>query len=179
MVESEPPKASILLDGKPIGKTTPADLEIPPGQHTIAVRMEGFRTAIASFNVKGGEQLHYSPNLEVMVPNVNIPGLDLSALEHLGDLGPKEAQEQARFWQRYAQQAKSDYPKLLVNSQPRGARIIVDGKDSGQLTPAVIPTTTGKHHVRLELEDYAPYESDVTVAPHKPGAVNATLQQPQ
>lgn len=42
-VTSEPPKAHILVDGEPTDATTPAELEISPGQHTVELKIEGYK----------------------------------------------------------------------------------------------------------------------------------------
>lgn len=42
-VTSNPPNGEIFLDGRSTGRYTPANISIPPGQHTIEVRRDGYR----------------------------------------------------------------------------------------------------------------------------------------
>jgi len=43
-VQSQPPRATIFLDGSPTGKCTPERLtDIPPGSHRVELLLEGFR----------------------------------------------------------------------------------------------------------------------------------------
>jgi hypothetical protein len=44
-VETTPPGAIIFVDGQDTAKLTPADLELSPGDHVIAVQIEGFQRA--------------------------------------------------------------------------------------------------------------------------------------
>lgn len=46
---------------------------------------------------------------------------------------------------------------LSVTSQPPGARVLIDGKDSGQVTPATIAgkQLRGEHKVGVALDGYA------------------------
>ncbi len=55
-VVSEPPGASILLDGEETGKTAPADLEVPGGSHELRLRAEGMQEASQRISVAPGEQ---------------------------------------------------------------------------------------------------------------------------
>src|SRR5262249_27266243 len=165
-IASDPPTAEVLLDGKSTGRRTPADLQLPRGKHTVTVQMEGFIPATATFRVKGGEEMEYSPHLtvntgKIKVPNITLP--DLSGLEGM----TKAAQTNA--WRQWAQAQTGNAKQLVINSSPPGAKVFVDGKDSGKETPATIPMEPGTYHVRVEMEDFLPQEKDLTVGEHKPG----------
>ncbi|HET9743537.1 MAG TPA: serine/threonine-protein kinase [Terriglobales bacterium] len=170
-VSSNPPTAHVYLDGKPTGKQTPTELQLPRGRHTVSVRMDGFQPSTATFGVKGGEELEYHPQLAVAIPNINVPGVpDLSKLQQLKDV------TQAQMWQKWADGQLGTEPQLILNSRPPGARILIDGKDSGSTTPAQIPEKPGTYHVRLELDGFVPAEKTLTVGEHKPGVANVKLQ---
>jgi serine/threonine protein kinase len=188
-VDSSPPGAEILLDGRATGKNTPSLITIGRGQHKVSVQMQGFQTASAKFKVSGGEQLQFSPELSVITPGVNIPpvvipnvpGVDLGELMRLkelqknGGLSARQKEEIAA-WSKWGMMQKSGEPAIMINSQPSGARILLDGKDSGQTTPAVIAAEVGSHTVRLELAGYKQFEKKVDVEQGIPAAINAQLQ---
>jgi hypothetical protein len=172
-VESDPPGAEILLDNTPTRKRTPADLRLERGKHTVEVLMHGFMPASASFAVKGGEQMEYSPHLNVAMGSVNVPNIpmpDTSKLEGL----TKEAQ--ANAWKEWGQAQSGNAHELVINSNPPGAKILVDGKDTGKTTPAVIPMAPATYHVRVELDGFLPDEKELTVGDHKPGIANFKLK---
>ena len=174
-INSNPPSAEIYLDGKPTGKRTPTDLQIDRGRHRVSVRMPGFQTSNVTVKVAGGEEWEYSPDLAVAMPNIPVPNIGMPDLSKLQDLS-KDTRHQAGFWQQWAGQRFGPGPKLVINSKPPGASILIDGKDSGQTSPAVIPVKPGKYHVRLQLEGFEPAESDVTVTVHKAGMLNPNLK---
>ena len=172
-IASDPPTAEVLLDGKSTGKRTPADLQLPKGKHTVTVQMEGFIPATATFRVKGGEEMEYSPHLTVNTGNIKVPNItlpDLSGLEGLS----KAAQTNA--WRQWAEAQKGNAKQLVINSSPPGAKVLVDGKDTGKETPATIPIKPGTYHVRVEMDDFIPQEKDLTVGEHKPGVAHFRLK---
>ncbi|MBV9436522.1 MAG: serine/threonine protein kinase, partial [Acidobacteria bacterium] len=174
-VNSSPPGAQIEVDGNSSGKTTPAQLQLPRGQHSVSVRLNGFMPASASFRVKGGEEIEYSPQLSVAMPNIAIPNVGMPDLSKLQELG-KAGQRQGAFWQKWAAQQQNAGPQLVITSSPLGARVIVDGKDTEQTTPATISVQPGTYHVRLELDGFEPVEHDVKVKEHRPGVWNPMLK---
>jgi serine/threonine protein kinase len=176
-LNSEPPGASVVLDGKPTGKTTPARIAVPKGEHSVGVRLEGFQAASVKFRVQGGEEFAFSPQLAISMPDMSnvpsVPGMpDMSQLNKLGEEGVKEGQ----FWQKWAQGQPSNRPLLLVNSHPHGATILIDGKDTGKTTPAIIPTQPGSYHIQLRLDGFQTAERDVSVQLHHPGIVSVQLK---
>lgn len=52
-----------------------------------------------------------------------------------------------------------------VESNPPGARISIDGRDTGQVTPADVPAEPGRHTVRLELAGYTAHSQEIDTAP--------------
>lgn len=50
-------------------------------------------------------------------------------------------------------------PATSISSTPPGARVVVDGKSSGFLTPCLVKLDTGRdHRLRLELAGHVPQE---------------------
>ena len=125
----------------------------------------------------GEDQLpsHRSHNSSEDVPSVAIPNITMPDLSQLGELS-KDSQKQAEFWQQWSRKQFGNGPKLVINSSPPGAKILVDGKDSGHTSPALIAVKPGKHHVRLELEGFNAFETDVNVAANKAAILNPNLK---
>jgi hypothetical protein len=135
--------------------------------------MEGFIPATASFRVQGGEEMEYSPHLTVNTGNIKVPNITLPDLSNLEGM-TKAAQ--ANAWRQWAQAQTGNAKELVINSSPPGAKVLVDGKDTGKQTPATIPMEPGTYHVRVELEDFLPQEKDLTIGEHKPGVANFRLK---
>src|SRR5215472_13486572 len=64
-LNSDPPTAAIVIDGKDTGKKTPSELQVPKGENSVTLKMKGFQPASVRFRVKGGEELEFSPQLAV------------------------------------------------------------------------------------------------------------------
>lgn len=170
-LNSNPPAAEVDLDGKPTGKRTPTELQIGSGRHRVSIRMPGFQTSSVTVKVAGGEEFEYSPDLTVAMPNV--PSINMPDLSRLQDLSKDQAL-QGQFWQKWARRGPG--PKLVVDSKPPGASIFVDGRDSGQTSPAVIPLKPGKYHVKVVLDGFDTVEGDVTIPQNKAALFNPTLK---
>jgi serine/threonine protein kinase len=55
---------------------------------------------------------------------------------------------------------------FVLNSNPAGASVLVDGSLRTQLTPVrIVDLEPGDHHVRIEADGYAPWESSLHVTP--------------
>src|SRR5262249_25437205 len=63
-VSSDPPGATILVDGQETGKLTPAKISVERGDHKITVRKAGFADATASTSVAEGENFDFAPKLQ-------------------------------------------------------------------------------------------------------------------
>jgi hypothetical protein len=188
-VKSFPPTATILVDGKSTGMPTPAQLQLPRGEHVVSVEMDGFKPSSAKFRVKGGEELEFSPNLSVQVPgmpdmkipNVNVPGIDV---EKLTGLQKQKQLRSSEFWQQWAKAleqrnqggASAFDLSILVHTKPAGASILIDGQDTGQQSPAIIPEKPGTYTVRVQLDGYEPAEREVKVEAGRPGMANIALK---
>ncbi len=68
-VVSEQPDCAILLDGVPVGKKTPAELEVAPGSHSVIVVGEGKHVGEKTVQVGYGEvkELDFTPETKSQV----------------------------------------------------------------------------------------------------------------
>jgi serine/threonine protein kinase len=65
---------------------------------------------------------------------------------------------------------------LSVASTPAGAVILLDGKDTGKLTPSQLSLNrSGSHTITLQRAGYLEQSSSVNVEPGQPASVNLTL----
>jgi len=64
---------------------------------------------------------------------------------------------------------------LEINSTPAGAAIVLDGEDTGAVTPATANLPEGNYQVRLTLAGYQPWQQTVHVAAGQTTTINAQL----
>jgi hypothetical protein len=62
-LESNPSGADITVDGSFVGNT-PSDVQVPEGEHTIAVKRAGFKEWERKMKVSGGSSVHLNAELE-------------------------------------------------------------------------------------------------------------------
>lgn len=66
---------------------------------------------------------------------------------------------------------------ISVVSEPSGAKILLDGKDTGKVTPAVLErVSVGTHEITLERDGYESVTQKVSVERNKRAAVTVTLE---
>ena len=66
---------------------------------------------------------------------------------------------------------------VYVDSRPRGARVLIDGRLAGT-TPALLPdVSAGSHVVRLELEDHKAWTTSTRVAAGQRTSVTGSLER--
>jgi tetratricopeptide (TPR) repeat protein len=63
VVSSTPTGANITIDGEMQDDVTPAEIEVPPGEHTIAIGLEGFEESTETLEVVFGERREHAPVL--------------------------------------------------------------------------------------------------------------------
>ena len=72
---------------------------------------------------------------------------------------------------------KPAFGSVSVSSQPQGAKVFLDGEDTGKVTPCTIgEIVSGRCDIRLQLKDYAPASQSVTVTEGMTASVNVTLE---
>ncbi len=64
---------------------------------------------------------------------------------------------------------------VAFGSVPGGASILVDGRNTGKVTPAQLAIPSGQHAVGLKTEGYLEFNSTVTIADGQSTSVSATL----
>ncbi len=147
-VQSSPPGAEILLDGRVTGfrstalgaQPIPINLPLVEGQpQLLTLRMDGYhewnqwveRTSEGAIIVRAPLRPNAEPNGE-----------------------------------------------LLVTSEPSGARIFLNGKDTGKTTPATLSVPPSAHALKVELSGYLPAYETVFVTAGERWEVHLPLQPP-
>jgi hypothetical protein len=128
-VLSNPPGGLISVDYRYSGKTTPATIDqLPGGNHTFSVDMDGFRPAEQKIFVTGNETLTLA--------------LDVSGASVF------EGQKVSKGSEALLDQ--ECYGGVYVDSNPENANIYIDGKKTTLVTPSVVyGLSEGKHTVKI------------------------------
>ena len=161
-VASTPSGAFIILDGADTRTTTPATLTgVAAGSHTVLVRLSGYVDDRQDVTVKAG----VTSTLQTVLskkPDVSKPPAEPSN----PSVQPGEPSVTPPV------QVKTT---LHVTSTPGSAAIVLDGQETGKLTPATIVVASGSHTVLLRLAGYAGATRTVTVAKGRQASLAVSL----
>jgi hypothetical protein len=164
VVESTPVGAAVTVNGKWSGRTPLTLDEQPFRSYVVRVVQPGFEVARETFSLSPAAATRaISVKLK---PNARAP-------KPVGTTAPAaEAKPQA--------QAKAEKPgigEIYVDSRPRGARVLVDGKEYG-VTPLRVPSqTAGPHVVVLELADHASWTNTAKVTAGETARITGSLER--
>jgi hypothetical protein len=192
-LSTDPPGAQIFLDEKLIG-LTPFDGDIPSGEHALAVRKEGYGSIRRKISLKPSEVLTISEPLPpppgfVRIDTSSPPpgavllvdGKDFGPVPQVAEVppGPHKIKITAPGYREFSRSIQSKvgeevafsvelFPSglsLLVESQPEGARLLVEGADFGPTpSPKALHFPKGTTvHLRVEKEGFKPYEKALSV----------------
>ena len=108
LIKSKPEGASVYIDDKPTGMTTPCQKSLPMGAHTLTLKKEMYESLTETFIIKQGQTKKITKTL---VPN---------------------------------------FGTLLINTEPSGAEVYIDGKPTETKTPFKKILFKGKHTIELK-----------------------------
>ena len=147
-VLSTPPGASVVLDGIDRKTITPAALSgVVPGTHTVILHLAGYVDGQQNVMVKAGT----TSTLQVVLskkPDASKPPVEPSK----PPVEPSKPPVQV------------ETTTLHVTSTPASATIVLDGKDTGKLTPVTMAVAPGSHTVSLRIAGYVGTTRTVSVA---------------
>jgi hypothetical protein len=131
-IDSNPPGAEILIDGKPSG-VTPHTAALDAGSHTITISKAGHTAVTRTIEVAAGQKATVAVGLT-----------ELAAT-------------------------------LSVSSDPAGAAILLDGKETGKVTPAQLIVAKGSHAVTVRKQGYHDASETMQLSPGQSAQFAPTL----
>jgi hypothetical protein len=159
VVRSTPSRASVTLNGTWRGRT-PLTLDgLAFGKYVVRVVQPGFRVAREDFTLNARDTEHTF--------NARLEREGRGAFPSRGGAGLGGTESAA---------PGSYTGSLFVDSRPRGATVIVDGRSIGQ-TPVMLPNlAVGAHVVRIEMSGKKPWTSSTRVASGEIARVTGSLE---
>lgn len=151
-INSDPPGAAISVDGAGTGKLTPAQLSLPPGDHSIVLKKEGFSDLTTNVHLAGDQTYHYSNTLQPVAKQSG-----MSKFKKLFGGGNGVA--------------------VKIQTTPAGAAISIDGADQSKTTPAKLSLPPGSHTLSLQLKGYKQLSKSITVEKNTPLQIDESLQK--
>jgi hypothetical protein len=153
-VQSTPPRAGVMINGKWRGRTPLTLDDLPLGAYVVRIVQPGFQASRDAFSLTASDGSHtINARLEPVrrTPPEKLRRAPLPAV--LATTG-----------------------SMYIDSRPRGADVLVDGRKVGQ-TPLMLPDLRiGSHVVRIEMFYKRPWTTSARVTAGETTRVAASLE---
>ncbi|NQT91181.1 MAG: PEGA domain-containing protein, partial [Lentisphaerae bacterium] len=203
-VATDPPGATISCDGIP-GDLSPLLLaDLAPGRHLVLARKTGFELERRTVELRPGQRValdlvlrpvyalllvHSTPkgaeveidgavrgNTPLLVTDLPV-GKYRMRLSHPGYRSMEvEFSAPDRTPIRIEETLTSDMARLVLDSEPPGASVLLNGASTGQTTPCTIDRIpSGTAVVRMTVQGYKPFDRELALVAGEEYEVNAVL----
>jgi serine/threonine-protein kinase len=157
-VTSSPAGASVWIAGKDTGKVTPAQFTLDPGEHSIVVRKREYLDESTTLKLAAGASTDYSPSLR--------PAGRTDNIRTVGGLS-----------KMFGGGLAHDMAQIEVKTEPKGARVTINGKPLDKTTPVVIQVEAGNYDLVLEKDGYQSLVKSVSAGAQGKFKINETLSK--
>jgi serine/threonine-protein kinase len=158
-VTSNPAGASIFVDGKDVGKATPAQVNVDKGQHVVLIRKMGFLDETTSPQFVLGQTVNWSPEMRPLGNADNIRSV-AKIKKLFGGSGADPGQL-----------------TVTIKTQPKGAQVAINQKMIEKGTPVEVAVDPGNYVVDITLTGYAPIHKVITAEKGSKLIVDEVLQK--
>jgi serine/threonine protein kinase len=158
VVKSDPPGASIYVDGRDMATKTPAQVSIDKGQHVVLVRMSGYLDETMSGQFTLGQTYGFAPTLRALgnIDSIKTVGGKMSRL--------------------FGAKAQPGQATLTIHTQPKGAQISINQHMLEKNSPVDVLLDPGNYEVEITLSGYAPVSKVVTASKGGKVVIDEVLQ---
>jgi PEGA domain len=159
-VESTPPGAEIVLDGKNTGRVTPAQFAVEKGPHTLVLRKPGYLEETATPDLGPGQNFQFAP-----------------ALRALGNVD--DIRTVGKFKKLFGKGGDSDagMGALSIRTQPKGAQIAVNQRLLDKPSPVEVKLGPGNYVLDITLTGFKPLHKIINVDKGGKVAIDEILER--
>ncbi|MGA2414919.1 MAG: PEGA domain-containing protein [Candidatus Sulfotelmatobacter sp.] len=157
-VASTPPGANVYVDGKDVGKLTPAQVSVDKGQHVVLVRKSGYIDETTDAQFVLGQTVSFSPTLR-----------SLGNVDDIKTVG--------KMKKLFGGGAVQGMGTIAIKTQPKGAQIAVNQHMLEKNSPVEFMLDPGNYIVDITLSGYAPIRKIVSVDKGGKAVVDEVLQR--
>jgi len=146
VVNSTPPAANIVIDGKPTGKVTPAQFAVEKGSHTVLLRKQGYLDETVTADLGPAQNFQYAPVLRALGNAGDMR--TVGKLDHLFGRGGDNA---------------AGMGTILIHTQPKGAQVAINQQIVEKLSPVSVMVGPGNYIVDITLTGFKPVHKVISV----------------
>ncbi|MGB9238494.1 MAG: PEGA domain-containing protein, partial [Terriglobales bacterium] len=145
VVNSRPPAANIIIDGKPTGKVTPAQFAVEKGTHTVLLRKQGYLDETVTADLGPAQNFQYAPVLRALGNAGDMR--TVGKFDHLFGRGENAA----------------GMGTIVIHTQPRGAQVAINQQLVEKLSPVSVMVGPGNYIVDITLTGFKPIHKVISV----------------
>jgi hypothetical protein len=146
VVNSTPPGANVIIDGKPTGRVTPVQFAVEKGSHAILLRKQGYLDETVTADLGPGQNFQYSPVLRA-----------LGNTEDMRTVG--------KFNKLFGRGGDSTMGmgSITVRTLPKGAQVAINQRVLDKLSPVDLMLSPGNYIVDITLTGFKPVHKVVSI----------------
>jgi len=168
VVRSTPPRAAVTVNGRWRGRTPLTLARLPLGPYTVRIVRPGYATAREDFRLSAAEpsrtlSFRLTRGAAAAPPPPPPPSRVTPAPSRTR---PSPSAPPTKF-----------AGSLYVDSRPRGARVIIDGREAGTTPARIADVSIGSHVVRLELPDHRWWSNAIRIVAGQETRVTGSLER--
>jgi serine/threonine protein kinase len=160
VLNSTPPGADVIIDGKPTGRVTPAQFAVEKGNHTIFLRKQGYLDETTVADLGPAQNFQYSPTLRALgnTEEIRTVGKFNKLFGHGGD-------------------STAGMGSIGIHTQPKGAQVAINQRVLDKLSPIDVVLGPGNYIVDVTLTGFKPVHKVVSVEKGGKVAVDEILER--
>jgi len=161
VVNSTPPGAEVLLDGKPTKLVTPAQFAVAKGSHTLLLRKQGYLEETVTADLGPAQNFQYSPVLRA-----------LGNAEDMRTVGKFN-----KLFGQHGGDSTAGMGAISIHTQPKGAQVAINQRVLDKISPVNIMLGPGNYIVDITLTGFKPVHKVISVDRGSKAAIDEILER--
>jgi len=161
VVNSTPPGATVMLDGKPSGRVTPAQFAVEKGSHTVLLRKSGYLDETVTADLGPAQNFQYSPVLRA-----------LGNAEDMRTVGKFN-----KLFGQHGGDSTAGMGAISIHTQPKGAQVAINQRVLDKISPVDVMLGPGNYIVDITLTGFKPVHKVVSVDRGGKSAIDEILER--
>jgi len=161
VVNSTPPGAAVMLDGKPSGRVTPAQFAVEKGSHTILLRKPGYLDETVTADLGPAQNFQYSPVLRA-----------LGNAEDMRTVGKFN-----KLFGQHGGDSTAGMGAISIHTQPKGAQVAINQRVLDKISPVDVMLGPGNYIVDITMTGFKPVHKVVNVDRGGKAAIDEILER--
>jgi serine/threonine-protein kinase len=159
-VNSTPPGAEIIIDGKPTGRVTPTQFAVEKGSHTIFLRKQGYLDETTVADLGPAQNFQYAPTLR---PLGNTE--DMKAIGKFNKLFGRGGEGAAGMG------------SIVIRTQPKGAQVAINQRVLDKTSPAGVAVEPGNYVVDVTMTGFKPIHKVISLDKGGKAVIDEVLER--